>query len=342
MTENMFPLIEVSGNSHEMGYQHGVQAANIIARYLLWIEMMTGKSRDELCPKAMKFLPFFEKFSPSYVEEIKGLAKGADISFEEAMLCQVRDEADYMNDGGCTAFALKGSATTNGQTLAGQNQDLPPEYSDVAILLKVKPTDGRPRAIMFTFAGQLGYTGMNEYGVAHFLNAVYDPKWQPGINHYPLKRVMLEMQTTEECVKLFKKNRTCSSRNHLLCDGRGSITDIEVRPEGIAVFKDEHPDCIVHSNHYITPEFSIHNTNSLPDSRDRFDRMHSLIKENWGSITLQTMKAILADHEGYPHSICRHGQDMHSISGYIAEPAKGLFHVRRGHGCTGNWHAYEV
>jgi len=342
MTDHTFPLIEVSGNSYEMGYQHGAQAADLIERYLVWIEMLTGKSRDVLCQNAMKFLPFFEKFSRSYVEEIQGLAKGADISFEEAMLCQVRGEAAYPDNDGCTAFALRGSATEDGQTLAGQNQDLPTEYADVAILLKLKPTDGRPRALMFTFAGQLGFTGMNEYGLAHFLNAVYDFKWRPGLNHYPLKRVMLEMRTTAECIQLMENNRTCSARNHLLCDGQGNITDVEVRPEGIAIFKDEHPDCIVHSNHYVTPEFSVYETNSLPDSRERFARMHSLIKENWGTITVQTMKNILADHEGYPRSICRHGQDMHSISGYIAEPSKGLYHVRRGHGCLGHWHAYEV
>ena len=124
MSNHTFPLIEVSGNSYEMGYQHGTQATDLIERYLLWIEMLTGKSRDVLCSSAIKFLPFFEKFSLPYVEEIRGLAKGADISFEEAMLCQVRDEGAYTNNDGCTAFALKGSATADSQTLAGQNQDL--------------------------------------------------------------------------------------------------------------------------------------------------------------------------------------------------------------------------
>jgi hypothetical protein len=55
------------------------------------------------------------------------------------------------------------------------------------------------------------------------------------------------------------------------------------------------------------------------------------------------LKTILADHAGDPSGICRHGATgWHSISGYIAEPAKGLFHVRRGHGCLGTWQTYEV
>ena len=73
------------------------------------------------------------------------------------------------------------------------------------------------------------------------------------------------------------------------------------------------------------------------------DRMRDLVKEHWGDITVDTMKAILSDHDGDPAAICRHGAvDMFSISGYIAEPAKGLLHVRRGLGCTGTWTAYAV
>jgi hypothetical protein len=55
------------------------------------------------------------------------------------------------------------------------------------------------------------------------------------------------------------------------------------------------------------------------------------------------MQRLLADHQGDPAGICRHGdKGMHSISGYIAEAGKRLFHVRRGHGCLGSWTTYEV
>ena len=75
----------------------------------------------------------------------------------------------------------------------------------MAILLHVKPTDGRPRALIFTFAGQLGYAGMNQHGLAHFANALYDCQWHFGLPHYPLKRVMLEQPNLEGCIKLLKK-----------------------------------------------------------------------------------------------------------------------------------------
>jgi len=131
---------------------------------------------------------------------------------------------------------LTGSATADGQPLAGQNQDLPAGYSDVAILLHAKPTDGRPRALMFTFAGQLGYSGMNQYGLAHFANALYGFDWRPGLPHYPLKRVMLEQRSVTDCIGLLRRHATCSAANLVMCDGRGSIADVEVRPGQVAEY----------------------------------------------------------------------------------------------------------
>ncbi|HIM55891.1 MAG TPA: hypothetical protein EYM39_04220, partial [Candidatus Latescibacteria bacterium] len=109
---NLFPYIEVSGSSYEMGYQHGAQASSLVRSYLMWIEKMTSRSRDILAANAVAFLPYIEALSPRFVEEVKGLADGADISFEEALLCQCRGEAARASaPEGCTAFALTGEAT---------------------------------------------------------------------------------------------------------------------------------------------------------------------------------------------------------------------------------------
>ena len=343
VNEHAFPLFEVSGSSYEMGYQHGAQAGHLVHRYLLWIERLTGKPRDLLCRNAMSFLPLIEALSPAFVEEVRGLADGADISLDEAVLCQARAEAARVGEGGCTGFALGASATADGRPLAGQNQDLEPEYADVAMLLRVRPTDGRPRALMFTFAGQIGYSGMNEHGLAHFANALYGFEWRLGLPHYPMKRVMLEQRRVTECVDLLKRHRTCSAHNVVMCDGEGNVADVEIRPEGVAEFEDDGPDWRVHTNHYVTEGFAGYEDDTLPDSCDRLDRMRLLIKERWGELDVDGMKDILKDHEGDPAGICRHGaKEMHSVSGYIAQPSEGLLHVRRGHGCIGTWTAYEV
>lgn len=343
MSDQKLPLIEVTGTAYEMGYQHGAQAAGLISRYLLWIEKLAGQPRDKLCQQALVFLPALKSLSPALVAEIEGLASGAGLSFEEALLCQVRGEVGQVSEGGCTAFALKGSATANGRALAGQNQDLEPEYSELAILLRVKPNDGRPAALMFTFAGQLGYTGMNEHGLAHFHNSLYNFQRGEGLPRQPLKRLLLEKRTTAECLDFLEGRRLSSAGNLLLVDAGGGLADVEFRPEGNALWEDVHPDLLAHTNHYLTARFAGFENNTVPDSRPRLARFRALVKENWGRITVETLKTMLADHDGDPGGICRHGATgWHSISGYIAEPAKRLLHVRWGHGCLGSWQVYEV
>jgi hypothetical protein len=113
--EKSFPVISVSGNSFQMGYQHGRQAAALIQKHIAWIERFTGTPRAALSAAA-RFLPAVQKLNRRYIDEVMGLAEGARISFADAMLCQVRSEATRMVDRGCTAFALRKSATADGRT----------------------------------------------------------------------------------------------------------------------------------------------------------------------------------------------------------------------------------
>jgi isopenicillin-N N-acyltransferase-like protein len=99
----------------------------------------------------------------------------------------------------------------------------------------------------------------------------------------------------------------------------------------------------LHTNHYLTAQFAAHETNTVGDSRPRLARLAALAAGAWGGITVDALKGWLADHAGDPGGICRHGANgWQTIAGYIAEPAKGLFHIRRGHGCAGSWQTYEV
>ena len=343
-TANQFPQIVAAGSAYELGLAHGHQGADLIERYLRLIEKSTNRDRSVLAGGAMAFVPLIERLSPLYLDEVKGLAEGARISFEEAMICQVRGAAvQGIDNDGCTAFALTGEATRGGRTLAGQNQDLGAEFADVGVVLRLAPNDGRPRVAMFTFAGQLGYMGMNEYGVAHFANGLGNSPFQRGLTHYPLKRRCFEMRNVGECVETLRQHRTCGAGTMVFCDGEGGIADVEIRPEGIAVFNDTQPCQRLHTNHYVSDQFAAHEDGNTPDSVPRLDRIRELVAANWGDVTIDSMKQILADHDGDPGAICRHGaRGSFSVAGYIADATSRVLHVRRGFGCTGTWSEYEV
>lgn len=337
-----YPVVEAAGSSRHMGQAHGEQARQFIDRYLAAIERWCGLDRDALGRRARSFLPMLEHFSADFVEEVRGLAEGARIPFDHALLCQVRLDAMRAAEG-CSAFAITADATTDGRPLAGQNQDLEPEYDSVGIILRLRPDDGRPRATCFTFAGQLGYAGMNEFGVANFANALFNHAWQPGLPFYPLRRAFLERRSVAECTDLARRWRACSAANFVFCDGAGRIGDVEVRGADVAEYVGPLPDARLHTNHYLTDGFRPFEDGTSADSPCRLDRLTTLIRAGWRTWDVERLKRLLADHEGDPAGICRHGAGgTHSIAGYIADPAGGVLHVRRGHGCTGVWTAYDV
>lgn len=337
-----FPLIDVAGTARGMGRAHGEQARPLIARYLETIETLAKLDRDALGRKARWFLPLIERFSPAYMEEVRGLAEGASIAFDHALLCQVRLEAVRVTEG-CSTFALTGTATADAAPLAGQNQDLEPDFESFGVVLRVRPADGRPRAVMFTFAGQLGYAGMNEHGVANFANALFGQQWRPGLPFYPLRRAFLEQRSVDECLELAQTHRACSAANFVLCDGNGAIGDVEIRHDEAVEYRGPVADARLHTNHYLVDSFRQFETGEYPDSTCRLDRFATLVRAGWGRWSVDGLKRLLADHEGDPAGICRHGAGgTHSIAGYVAEPARGILHVRRGHGCRGRWMEYSV
>ena len=85
-----FPLVEIAGNHYEMGYDLGKQISNRICEYLDWIRFKTKETKIESQKRSMSFYALIKDYSIDYIEEITGISEGANIPFEDAMLCQVR------------------------------------------------------------------------------------------------------------------------------------------------------------------------------------------------------------------------------------------------------------
>jgi isopenicillin-N N-acyltransferase-like protein len=80
--------------------------------------------------------------------------------------------------------------------------------------------------------------------------------------------------------------------------------------------------------------------------------MRELLSGKFGHLTVDDLKRFLADHQGYPTSICRHphsGPDHASVSArgrttasLIAEPAASRLHVSRGNPCQAGYTSYQL
>jgi isopenicillin-N N-acyltransferase like protein len=115
-------LVRIFGGPYDRGRQHGRACGDLIRRYpsvLLEVISLEGrwraldrvsapKKREDLLSRAMTFLPAMEAFAPHLVEEIRGIADGAKVPFEEALLVNVRAEmmGALASEALCTSFAL--------------------------------------------------------------------------------------------------------------------------------------------------------------------------------------------------------------------------------------------
>jgi isopenicillin-N N-acyltransferase-like protein len=352
------PLIKVRGHPYRRGLEHGRACGDLIRRYpdvLLevarieasWRALKVDRlpSREDLMVRALRFLPALNAFAPHLVEEIRGIADGARLPFAEVLLVNVRSEVMGIGETEslCTSFALGRSATANGTVLAGQNLDQNPLNRDLLVVLHVEPERG-PSIVMCSFAGLVGYPGINSAGVSFFQNALSTSSWRAaGMPHYLLKRVLLEQVDVPGCLAVASAAQVCSSTNYVLTDGGGRLVDAELTPEGMELVEAD-DDIVVHANHFVSPGLAARDAlkGSMPDSPDRHSRLLGLLRDRRGHIQVRDLQTALADHTNGPASVCRHQPDVQTIASIIAEPEQGRLHVSRGQPCSGSFTTYEL
>ena len=353
MVAAAFPHVIVSGGAFERGRQHGQQAGDLIARHLqLLLDALatarTGTARsalhrEALLARALRFLPAYEAFAPDLVDEIRGVAAGARLSFAEALLLNVRGEVLGLAAEGCTAFAIGRSLTADGGVLAGQNSDQAAWNEEVMIVLTVRPDDG-PAAVMCTHAGLIGYHGCNAAGVGQFANAVPVTGGRGGMPHYLLKRRLLAQRDAAACLAILCTAAVASPGNYVLADRGGELLDVELTPTGSETLAAE-DDLIVHANHYQHPRLQPYNAGMarLSGSTGRATRLAELVWAQRGRITAETMRQALADQTGTPEQICSpNGPYGQTVASLVAELSQGRLHVARGGAATGSYVTYAV
>lgn len=317
----MFPVIAVGGSPYTRGQQYGSQARDrvrrSIAAYAKLFQAVAGWDWQRATAEAQRFLPAIEDFAPEYVEELAGVAKGAEVTQEDVLAINVRTEILYSArvrsalanpvPSECTAFA---SVSADGRVLVGQNWDWMPFARDTVVVLQAVPDDS-PAFVTVVEAGLLAKFGVNSAGLALMTNALACTEDQAdvGVPYHVMLRALLECETTTDAVARLDQAARASSANYLLADSTGSIVDVEARPGGRDSLHRLEPDgrgVLLHTNHFRSPEFNSVDYADLvaTTSHSRLERLDEAV--NSGASNVEIFAAALSDHANHPNSICRH------------------------------------
>ncbi|KAK2616452.1 hypothetical protein QQS21_000694 [Conoideocrella luteorostrata] len=260
---------------------------------------------------AEKFVPVLQDRAPDLVDEMKGVADGAGVSFRDILALNARSEiALGMMDDGCTTVAW----STTSFSVAGQNWDWEDEQKGQLILLHIipEPSSNKPTISQVTEAGIIGKIGLNSARVAIFLNAIA----AKGVDYSSLPihltlRKALEATSREQAVEALNSFGLASS-GHVMVADSSAATSLESSSLGI-VRLDMKDDWIAHTNHFLAQQDPrIRDTVLWPDSLPRMERAKTLLATASAQLAqsppespASVIQRLLEDEQGLPTSINR-------------------------------------
>jgi isopenicillin-N N-acyltransferase-like protein len=317
-----FPLIDLSGSPRERGRQHGKAATDRLKRGVkMYAESLlkTGVDWKELERRAEAMVPAIDKFDPTYTEEMRGIAEGANEPFAAIILMNARTEmvvaarkeqaAKEVPDG-CTAALALPEASADGVLLHGQNWDWRAECAETGVVLRIRRDDG-PDILTFTEAGGLARSGLNSAGIGLTANALEcDRDYQrgPGVPLPFIRRKVLESQHLAQAVHTIVSTRKLGSNHMAVSHCGGEAFGFECAPDETFWLA---PDrgLYVHANHWIADSARAKVKDiglaETPCSIYRDKRVRDQLSPKRGKLTLEDFRQAFFDDYGSPWSVCR-------------------------------------
>jgi isopenicillin-N N-acyltransferase like protein len=350
-----FPLIEVSGAPHKRGRQYGRLAADRIrkgvAHYTAQLDRL-NLDRAGVAELVRVYTPVIERFDPTHLEEMRGIASGADMELADIVLLNARTEILKLAEkpalraalaDGCTAVAVMPEATADGRLIHAQNWDWKAECVETAVVLHVHRDDG-PDILTFTEAGGLARSGMNSAGIAitaNYLQSDRDYR-DIGVPLALIRRKVLEQAYLALAMQAVHSTAK-SAANNMMVSGSGArgdaiAIDFECAPdETFQVFPER--GVLVHANHFVSAIAlsKLRDTGlaSSPCSIYRDLRVRDLLAPHVGRVAVQHVKDALFDDFQTPYSVARPPRPSAtrsdgmsaSVAMVVMQPALGLMEV---------------
>lgn len=359
----VFPTIEISEKTpKKRGESYGSQASPLIS-----MSIDTYRSRfaragivweiaQEVAMKHLEWAEANEGMSDE-VAEIEGIAAGAGQDIRDIAVLNCRYEMLHFPKE-CTSFALQREATSFGHVILGQNWDQDPVFGQAAVILDITEKEKGNHIFGIAEAGQLIGSGMCRHedgsvvSVCH--NSILSNLDRVGIG-CPiniLKRRILTMSRAENIINLITSSARSVSVNISFATTENRIYSLELLPQ-----ETENEDRLLIDPFYIiepTAGVVTHDNGikSVPQidmyrhGHPRGSHLKILLSEQTGRIDLDYIKKCLTDHEGYPGSICSHGDDedenWQTISSAIYDLDSAAAYISCGAPCQNDYMEFKL
>lgn len=315
------PVVRVAETRpRERGIQIGQQSVDRIRGSIdLYTEVFAhyaGLTWADVVRHARQFREPIGEFDSTILEEMDGVAQGAELDPDEILALNVRSEVMFglkvAPEGECTSFFAGPHATADGHTLIGQNWDWKPECTETVVLLDLDQGPDLPSVVTVVEAGLVAKTGFNSAGLGMATNTLITPmdKGQPGVPYHILLRRILNSWSLEEALASVAGAIRSASAHYLMADRRGRGLSLETTAGGAEGVFITHPDndTLGHSNNFTcVVGFQDLGIQEIPDSPDRVAELSTYLSKMAGRLDEPGIVSVLSSHDvGFPNAICRH------------------------------------
>jgi isopenicillin-N N-acyltransferase like protein len=361
-------IIEAAGSHREVGRIVGEAGRDSILwgldAYAGRFEGLAGFGFVEAVERARAYLRPAEDYVPLAVEQLRGMAEAANVPFDHLFALNCSEEFTCQADRNwppehCTSFAV----VADGRPVAGHNEDWYPEEIE-AQAIRIVRLSGRWSAASYISVGpayNLPITGVTAAGFSSAANTVYYRDERVGVPNNLLLAAVLGQPDLEHARDVIVAAPRARGSNHLLCDARGRVWDVETTGERWALLDGSPPPeraassgataFFAHTNHYVSPELAPGDASRSEGSRLRRERAMELLLAGLeaGADLAELGKRVLSDHENAPLSICDHWEDDDpdpdqsvTTASMVWEPADGRVHVAVGQPCESEYLTFEL
>jgi predicted choloylglycine hydrolase len=262
---NKVPVIELSGNGYQLGFERGRKLKDVIAdEFTNWkasIKKNTGLDPDSVIShffSSTHFEAAIKKWTPDAYEEVKGIADGSGQSFIDVYCFQLPDEywvyidkKQHHQSLHCSGIGF--AATAQHPTYIAQNLDVEGYEYGAEVLLHIKGSKGRPEQYILTTAGLIAANGINRNNVAICVNTLMD--LNASTDGLPVAYVIkgvLASNSSDRAIKFMTTVKHASGQNYII-GTKDSVYDFEASANRVVRFvpKATDPSLVYHTNHAV-------------------------------------------------------------------------------------------
>ena len=305
---SMHEIIFVKGTPHEMGFQYGQKAKDMIVRnfFVILAQALQHYTREQLEQRIADLVAEMESKTPEIKEWWEGIADGSGLTYGEVALLNLQlwfVNPGFQDTALCSCVAATKSATKDGKTIAGVNADVTFNMCGYSIIVFAFPDDGYPFVTIPSLAGQMGGNFvMNSEGLVICFDGggVTDKnQWKIGYADFISAMVytITHEKTAESARDRFESLGAGGGWIFLFADCEKNILiDEHTGYKNYTRYPGEHgeKDYIHAANHFISDKMKDHcSPEGWEDSRYRYDAEEELLQQHFGNLDLQKMMGIL-------------------------------------------------